>query len=308
MLRWIIALTAILGACDKSDTAGGGGSGGGGTGAIPKLFLGPSEMAAPQGLAQLSAGDIPNAINNDFTFFLKNPPKSASGSGDECETQLAKTLKVKATAKEIILDGVGTAKECLPNPKDPGTKVRSAQLRMQLYARCNDADLSSYDGMTYKQFQDTSFKCTDGITTYAFQYNVSQQITGNGLQLAVDLTLRATQFTADGSPCTIQKAGSGGLINNCLITKTSVAGPISVTGDKASSISNPRSLFPNTYAQYLFKAAEFGRPDDQFYRSGAIDFKINNWSGTMTYAGAANPKWTGTNGTNSASGEFKPTL
>jgi hypothetical protein len=273
--------------------------------AAPRLFLSPKDMNPPSGVVSIPDASIADVIAGEMGFYLR-PANPASGAADECQKQLGKSLKIKASETELSMDGSGTAKDCLPNSADPSTTILNGQLRVQVYLKCNDTDLSEYDGQPYHEFKLAEVKCGDGQMTYALQYNTKQMTKTPELELSAEISFRATQFRSDGGPCRISNDGSGSRVDECVHTRTSVATGVSAAGSKASSIGNPRSLFPTSFSELTWRGVEYKRASDRLFRGGKIEFKIQNWTGSMRYSGTE-PKWNATDGKSSKEGVFGAT-
>jgi hypothetical protein len=295
-----LSLLACTAGCEASDEAASGASLP--ANSVPRLFLSPKDMSPPSGVVSIPDVSITDVMNGEIGFYLR-PASPANSSADECQKQLGKSIRIKASSTELSMDGSGTAKDCTPNGSDSSTIISNGQLRVQVYLKCNDTDLSKFDGQSYQDFKLADVKCGDGQMTYALQYNTKQVTKTSDLELTAEISFRATQFRSDGSPCRISKGGSGSSIDECVHARTSVATGVTATGSKASSIGNPRSLFPTSFAEFTWRGVEFNKPSDRLFSGGKIDFKIQNWSGSMSYSGAE-PKWTATDGKSNKDGVF----
>ena len=286
--------------------------------------------ALPSSELGSSLGDI-DAFHGDLPA---KPAKSDGSAATDQQTQqcfddLFKTATAVGKGERLVMEIKGDFGDCLNKALSADPKAAelvhfyAADLHFYWEVDCQGADFSTSTGKSpfaafgSKEFADTFAAC-DNSPLVTMRSNSDAQLDMDLYLFGKSrLKVRSISSTtkADGSPCSVKRNGDDLVHGDCLFldkstTDGKIANPFASVGagtDTATASSTTKTTEPDhkvelkkvTYTDgvTIAKGAEF-------FKSAAIAFIVDNWSGTMTYSadGVAAPTWSAKAGTDAKTG------
>ncbi len=231
--------------------------------------------------SSLTADEVIENLNQEGSLYANQPDLLT----DSACGKLFDALVIKANAKSVLLNTTIDSTACSNQDKKNDT-FRFTQMtrKMLLYVSCSSGDLSSMDGKT-----------------------LSSPEVINLLKLCKNGVMRS-EIKTNGKRTSIEPENS----YNIEETHTIYMGDQNLKGCKFNVSKNivtyPEGCIAVEKSDYIVKrsdgvqkVADFAKytnngvksdatsTTDVWYRSGTIDVTVNDWKGTLTYTGSANP-------------------
>lgn len=249
-----------------------------------------SELVAPADISVMSK----TVLQDEFDYSNYLVPRSSVPSIGCSAEQISQT-KISVLGNSLRVSRTVDTHQCyvdyLNGLGGVGTTVSSSA---SVYSEivCTGVDVSSFNGTEAKNF-DPNTICVNGYS-YLENLRANANVTSNvqGQPLTFIYSSVAAKSTADNQPCIVTLLDANTFTENgCVEIETAVD-----TGTEKYS-----DYLKRTHKNLVWTKGA----DVSWYTSGSMDLAINNWTGAITYSGAAsNPTYSLTNGSETLNGSF----
>lgn len=303
----VVCLSVIAAGCKKNDEGGSAASGG---------FLKPSDFPTT-GLTQLTSAEALNKLQEDAGIY-DNMPESGTptGGSDDSSDSIAGCLesqgpKAKIINKETVsFDASIDLAQCLKNqagsstPADAASKFEFQAAFLQNFT-CPGVDLSEFSGKTMKELD--AEETNSGIPA-ALESKCGSlpavKVFGNATIVVKFGTLDASAkigfFNKEGGACELTKVDGGLKMSSCLSANYVVTKYTEDDGQQKEE----KSLVLLEAVNVVDSAV----PTAVWYNGGKFNVTVNNFTGALSYSGAAiAPTYTLASGSDSVTGQLSTT-
>lgn len=247
-------------------------------------FLKAGDIGVPPSMDALDAALFESNLNEFDAFFLNSPEDAEQ----DCFDNALAVLKPKLIDGDYEVEGTPDFTNC-PLPE----MMTSARVRVYGRMGCPGA-LSTKVPTSIEDFDfgacngaDVAYFYLSTKSTYTYDF-----VSEDNVAMHYRRVDYGGQMDSNGSACLLEKEdGVWHVRDNCTNFKKIVYEDVTADGQ-------PSSLKPD-YAEARSKDLFAVSLNDQYYSKGAQLFKINHWTGTMTYHDRLTaPSWvaTGPNG------------
>jgi hypothetical protein len=303
---YLVVVAIFFVSCKESgkkakDTASGGG--GANIAVLPagddynqfRSLISVDKISFPASVSEIDANEVRESIDAESSFFYR-PPRTPDGP---CVV-LTFSVPVRASASIMMLHAKIDWTHCLRSESKPmNTESASAELLLQRH--CENGNFQQYDGRPASEVQyvecatGTERKMSSSIVTY-------KGYTFPNTTTKLDVTSYLYYGNRNGSFCT--RTFSSGEIRHQDCVEVSRTEYLNVVDPQASS-----NVFPTFYSLLDFAGtvAQSGVSEGSYYKSGFVNFQINDWTnGRMTYNGVnVAPTWQISRGSENLNGTFQ---
>lgn len=252
-------------------------------------FLTPSYFAGRL-TASLDAIGVEEEIQEDYEFFANEPETDTDT--DECYDKLEQVI-VFSTDTQLTVGADIDIADCLDkSAKD--FDWETARIRFYMTYDCSSGGLAKYNDSKWGDVPETPCPQAEG-TRIQLLLNTELDFRGTGTEGGKPYKYKAVNAnlisTDAGESCSAEfKGGVWVQADGCIQRKLN-----GEDDGTANFIVNSYSGKSLTYTD-----------NDLFFRTGVIDFTINDWKGSMTYSGADTaPSFTVANSKDSFTGTFE---
>lgn len=279
-------LLSLISCGDKNSDDQGGGS----ASASAKLSL--AELAKPPILPALSKKD-----SAEFALSFSTSSKNAAlalrfdeaSVTSDCADEALAAMTISTSKDEIIVDGSTDLVACLKRgfSGPQGVVVNSGNLRYFSYTQCvgTSSNLASLNGRKLIEYNGGFDESCAGTLRYMSNYSLKISLTSRitGEDIEGNFEVINAESTAENEPCTSTLANGVRSENGCV---------------SISKFVNNVDNSDNFYSKMISRDLTWNNLNPgSYYETGTIEYFANDWTGTYTYVGSANPPtFTASNG------------
>lgn len=283
---------------------------------ITEPFIKKADLDVPSELVTKSKSSVEEDMQSasEVDTLYANAPKSNSEgeSTSTCFDDPIKNIKVVAKSEKLTFGGKVDISDCLKTSfsKDSSDMFKITQVSgtLEVFSEtsCEGVDLSSSDGKTFSEissdgkFEKICASAAGGRTLLNSRviFNVTLEAQGQNISLSKQISFAAVDAEASG--CVLTNA------------ETTLTRPACVHLEAVKNLadsSQPDSVGKTEFKKYVMtNIVENKEGSPLFFNSGTIDVTLSNWTGKITYSGAATaPQFSMTNGTDTITGTLSTT-
>lgn len=249
-----------------------------------------SELAAPANISPMPKADLQNEF--EYQSYLV-PRSSVTSIGCSAEQISQTSINVIGNSLRVSRT-VNTAPCYVDYLNGLGAIGTTATASASVYSEivCTGVDVSRFNGTEAQNF-DPNTICVNGYSYLEnLRANSNVSTTLNGTPMTFVYSSIIAKSTPENEACIVTVVDANTFAETgCVEIETAVD-----TGTEAY----------NDYLKRVHKNLVWSKdPSTSWYTSGSMDLAINNWTGAITYNGAAsNPSYTLSNGTETLNGSF----
>lgn len=308
ILLLAISSGLMQGCSESEDTAGG----------VPDAaFLEASELTRPSDTSAIEEGDLLDVLQANLDLFqptgsggmlkfklkLANMEDASFEKFQACIETILNQNKIAASGEQLKFAANADFTSCLDlSPQTVnGSRIEFKEFKTKLFLAlsCSGKDLSSYNGKTWTEYlaasQQESFCSKNGSVLINTQsVSVQSLVQASDGKTTTIKSVNSTAFgSGDSDPCTIQLQGE-------MLSYAAGCHAIELTSSTGGT--SPRvDYFKREFGDVSWKDTT----EASWYNSGTMAATINNWSGSIIFAGATtNPQYVLNNGTKTVEGRL----
>ncbi|MDB2447190.1 hypothetical protein N9W79_01055 [bacterium] len=271
------------------------------------FFLSAEELAKPDKIDEIEPGDLQYALDNSPPFVNYNPAGNAPTNA--CNLELTSNATVKVSGDTATVSTYLSNSSCsdIDAPDVEGEDIRSKVEFMYFFQiTCEGMTLKEKDIDPIRDVQSPEFICTNALvmhqTKVLYKATGTTTVEGESAKYDSQSSITKQKASTSGGPCQVSTSKTASTNKSCIVTYVDTTSQ-NLRLDGAIYKYSGTLWGEFTYSQGL----ESGKSEeDIWFGSGDISFKINNWTGAMSYTDSITvPSYTATDKTNEESGTLE---
>lgn len=281
-------------------------------------FVSSDQLSKGGNLRTLTASEVQNEINGTAGLYAnkpKKPAKALDAASDKCFDDRLAAMKFHASGKKGYFASTFDFSDCLRQSFASPSSEQAIRidalaftLRFLIRLECTTDDLTAFDGKSLNEMKaaagDPSGADRPPCKDYKSLFQSSMQVNfklsstavGESNSIEQETTTISAQAQADGSLCHYKAEGNKVMLDGDCVEASRDTFQVDKVNGRSGGKEGKEEI-----KKIVLKAVVEGPAKPTYFETGSADMTLNDWTGSVTFAGGENaPTWSMKSGAKTA--------